>query len=168
MLYEMTVPQFSKMLRNLNSILDKAALNAEAKKYEVEVLLNSRLAPDQFNLIRQIQIACDAAKNCIAKVTGKDAPVYEDNEKTLPELRARIEKTIEYINSFNPNEINEFEQIKISQPRWEGKYLFPLEYVCEYSIPNFYFHVTTAYSILRHNGVDIGKKNYLGEMPFKK
>ena len=148
--------------------LDKAAQNAEAKKYEVEVLLNSRLAPDQFNLIRQIQIACDAAKNCIAKVTGKDAPVYEDNEKTLPELRARIEKTIEYINSFNPNEINEFEQIKISQPRWEGKYLFPLEYVCEYSIPNFYFHVTTAYSILRHNGVDIGKKNYLGEMPFKK
>ncbi len=168
MLYEMTVPQFSKMLRNLNSILDKAAQNAEAKKYEVEVLLNSRLAPDQFNLIRQIQIACDSAKNCIAKVTGKVAPVYEDNEKTLSELRARIEKTIEYLNSFNPNEINEFEQIKISQPRWEGKYLFPLEYVCEYSIPNFYFHITTAYSILRHNGVDIGKKNYLGEMPFKK
>lgn len=167
MLYEMTVPQFTKMLRNLNSILDKAVLNAEAKKYEVEVLLNSRLAPDQFNLIRQIQIACDSAKNCIAKVTAKDAPVYEDNEKTLPELKARINKTIEYINSFNPNEINEFEQIKISQPRWEGKYLFPLEYVCEYSIPNFYFHITTAYSILRHNGVEIGKKNYLGELPFK-
>lgn len=167
MLYEMTVPQFTKMLRNLNSILDKAVLNAEAKKYEVEVLLNSRLAPDQFNLIRQIQIACDSAKSCIAKVTGKDAPVYEDNEKTLPELKARINKTIEYINSFNPNEINEFEQIKISQPRWEGKYLFPLEYVCEYSIPNFYFHITTAYSILRHNGVEIGKKSYLGELPFK-
>ena len=167
MLYEMTVPQFTKMLRNLNSILDKAVLNAEARKYEVEVLLNSRLAPDQFNLIRQIQIACDSAKNCIAKVTAKDTPVYEDNEKTLPELKARINKTIEYINSFNPNEINEFEQIKISQPRWEGKYLFPLEYVCEYSIPNFYFHITTAYSILRHNGVEIGKKNYLGELPFK-
>jgi uncharacterized protein len=167
MLYEMTVPQFTKMLRNLNSILDKAVLNAEAKKYEVEVLLNSRLAPDQFNLIRQIQIACDSAKNCVAKVTGKNAPVYEDNEKTLPELKARINKTIEYINSFNPNEINEFEPLKISQPRWEGKYLFPLEYVCEYSIPNFYFHLTTAYSILRHNGVEIGKKSYLGELPFK-
>lgn len=167
MLYQMTVPQFVKMLKNLNTILDKASLNAETKKYDVEVLLNSRLAPDQFNLIRQVQIATDSAKMCLARVTGKDAPVWEDNEKTIGDLKSRIEKTVEYLNSFDPNEVNDFEQIKISQPRWEGKYLFPLEYVTEYSIPNFYFHITTAYSILRHNGIDIGKKNYLGELPFK-
>ena len=167
MLYQMTVPQFVKMLKNLNSILDKAVLNAESKKYDVEVLLNSRLAPDQFNLIRQVQIATDSAKMCMARVTGKNAPVWEDNEKTLAELKARIEKTVDYLNTFDPNEVNDFEQIKISQPRWEGKYLFPLEYITEYSIPNFYFHITTAYSILRHNGIDIGKKNDLWELPFK-
>lgn len=168
MLYEITIPQFVKVLNNLNKILDKAAAQADAKKYEAEVLLNSRLAPDQFNMIRQVQIACDSAKMCVAKVTGKDAPVYEDNEKTLPELRSRIEKTIGYLNSFSPNEINELVERKISNPRWEGKYLLPLEYVFQYAIPNFYFHITTAYAILRHNGIDIGKKDYLGELPFKK
>lgn len=169
MLYEITIPQFIKILNNLNKILDKAGAQADAKKYEVEVLLNSRLAPDQFNMIRQVQIACDAAKMCVAKITGKEAPVYEDSEKTLLELKNRIEKTIGYLNSFSSNEINELVgDRKISNPRWEGKYLLPLEYVFEYAIPNFYFHITTAYAILRHNGIEIGKKDYLGELPFKK
>jgi len=168
MLYEVTVPQFIKMLNNLNKILDKAAAQADTKKYEVEVLLNSRLAPDQFNMIRQIQIACDAAKMCVAKVTGKDAPTYEDTEKNLLEVKARIEKTMTYLNTFSPKEMNDLQERKISNPRWEGKYLLPLEYVIEYAIPNFYFHISTAYAILRNNGVEIGKKDYLGELPFKK
>ncbi len=168
MIYQTTVPQFIKVLNNLTQILDMAALQAENKKYEMEVLLNSRLAPDQFNLIRQVQIACDSAKLCLARVMGKEAPAFEDNEKTLPELKQRIEKTIEYLKTADPNEMNEFQPIKITTPRWEGKYLNPQEYVIEFALPNFYFHITTAYSILRHNGIDIGKKNYLGELPFKK
>ena len=168
MLYELTVPQFSKMLHNLSRILDKGAHHAETKKFESAVLLNSRLAPDQFNLIRQIQIACDTAKLCCSRLTGKDAPVHEDTEKTLPELKARIEKVIGYLGTLSAADFNGAETKRISQPRWEGKSLSGKEYVLQHAIPNLYFHVTTAYSILRHNGVDIGKKDYLGEMPYQK
>lgn len=168
MIYNQTVLQFSKMLRNLNSFLAKGAATAEAKKFDVEVLLNSRLAPDQFNLIRQIQISCDTAKLCASRLTGKDAPVHEDNEKTLPELKKRIEDVVSYLSQFSAKDFDMALEKKISQPRWEGKYLTGEEYVQQHAIPNFYFHVMTAYSILRHNGVDLGKKDYLGEMPFKK
>lgn len=168
MFYEITITQFSKMLGNLSAILDKAADFAESKKIEVEVLLNARLAPDQFNFIRQIQIACDTAKLCASRLTGKDAPVHEDREKTLPELQARIASVQSYLKTFTPADFNGAEERKISQPRWEGKYLTGTEFFIQHAIPNLYFHVTTAYSILRHNGVEIGKKNYLGEMPFKK
>jgi hypothetical protein len=168
MLFEITVPQFTKTLHNLSLILDKATTHAEAKKFDVEVLLNSRLAPDQFNLIRQVQIAADTAKLYVARLSGKDAPVFEDTEKTLPELKARLEKTIGYLNGFSAKDFVGAEERKITQPRWEGKYLTGLEYATQHAIPNLYFHVTTAYAILRHNGVDIGKKDYLGEMPFKK
>ena len=168
MLYELTVPQFTKMLRNLLHILDKGAQTAEAKKFDVEVLLNSRLAPDQFNLIKQVQIVCDTAKLCVSRLTGKDAPVHDDAEKTLPELRSRIDQVISYLNTFSSRDFDGAEQKKITHQRWDGKYLLGHEFVVQHAIPNFYFHVTTAYSILRHNGVDIGKKDYLGEMPFKK
>lgn len=168
MIYNQTVLQFSKMLRNLNSFLAKGAAAAEAKKFDVEVLLNSRLAPDQFNLIRQIQISCDTAKLCASRLTGRDAPVHEDNEKTLPELKKRIEDVVSYLSQFSAKDFDMALEKKISQPRWEGKYLTGEEYVQQHAIPNFYFHVMTAYSILRHNGVDLGKKDYLGEMPFKK
>lgn len=168
MFYEITVHQFSKMLNNLSRVLDKGEKFAEGKKIEMEVLLNSRLAPDQFNLIRQIQIACDTAKMCAARLSGKEAPAHEDNEKTLPELKARIEKVIGYLNTFKAQDFQGAAERKISQPRWEGKWMTGAEYFMQHAIPNLYFHVTTAYSILRHNGVDIGKKDYLGEMPFKK
>lgn len=168
MLFEMTVPQFTKMLHNLNSIIDKATQNATERKIEMDVLLNSRLAPDQFNFIRQVQIACDTAKLFASRMSGKEAPVNEDTEKTLPEVKARIEKTIGYLDSFNADDFKGAEERKISQPRWEGKYLTGFEFATQHAIPNMYFHVTTAYSILRHNGVPIGKKNYLGEMPYKK
>jgi hypothetical protein len=168
MMYEITVPFFVKALRNLSHILDKGAQLAEAKKFEMEILLNSRLAPDQFNLIRQVQIACDTAKLAVARVTGKEAPAFEDNEKSLQELKARIEKTIHYLNEISPEDFNGAENKRVSHPRWEGKWLTGTEFIHHHAIPNLYFHITTAYSILRHNGADLGKKDYLGEMPFKK
>jgi uncharacterized protein len=168
MLYDITVVQFSKMLHNLSRLMDKAQTLAETKKFDMEVLLNSRLAPDQFNFIRQVQIACDSAKLCAHRLTGKDVPTHEDTEKTLPELKARIEKVIGYLETFKPQDFENVFDKRITQPRWEGKSLSGKEFVIQHAIPNVYFHITTAYSILRHNGVDIGKKDYLGEMPYKK
>ena len=168
MIYEMTVPQFIKMLGNLTRILDKAEEHAKTKKFEIDVLLNSRLAPDQFNFIRQIQIACDTAKLGISRLTGKEAPQFPDTEKTLLELKERIANTITYLRDFTEKDFATSNDRHISQPRWEGQYLNGLEFVQQHALPNFYFHITTAYSILRHNGVDIGKKDYLGPMPFKK
>jgi uncharacterized protein len=167
MLYEITVPQFKKMLNNFQLILDKAAAFADHKKIEGEVLLNSRLAPDQFNFIRQIQIMCDTAKLCTSRLTGQEAPTHPDTEKTLNELRERIKSTVSYLEKFSAKDFTESAKRKISQPRWEGKWLTGEEFVLNHALPNFYFHMTTAYSILRHNGVDIGKKDYLGKMPFK-
>lgn len=168
MFYEITVTQFVKMLNNLSVILDKAAPFAEAKKFELDVLLNGRLAPDQFNLIRQVQIACDTAKIGASRLTGKDAPNHPDTEKTLPELKARIESTIAYLQTFTANDYVEAASRKISQPRWEGQWVSGEEFAIQHMMPNFYFHITTAYAILRHNGVDVGKKDYLGKMPYKK
>lgn len=167
MIYDMTVPQFTKMLKNLKAILDKGALFAESKKIDCEVLLQSRLAPDQFNLIRQVQIACDTAKLGAARLAGIEAPIHEDKEKTLPELKTRIDEVINFLATFKPEDFKGAHERKISQPRWEGKYLTGAEYATQHAIPNIYFHITTAYSILRHNGVDVGKKDYLGEMPYK-
>ena len=167
MLYELTVIQFSKMLTNLDLILDKAAAYAEAKKFNSEVLLNARLAPDQFHLIRQVQIACDTVKFGVARLTGKTAPVHEDNETSLAELKARIHDVLAFLSSMSPQDFEGAKERSISQPRWEGKYLTGFEYAVQHAVPNLYFHITTAYAILRHNGVDLGKKDYLGAMPFK-
>jgi uncharacterized protein len=167
MLYEITIPQFTKMLRNLSRCLDKGAQFAEAKKIDTEVLLNSRLAPDQFNFIRQVQIACDTAKLCASRLSGKEAPVHEDKEKTLVELKARIDQVISYLGTFKDSDFSGAHERKISQPRWEGKWLTGTEYALQHAIPNLYFHITTAYAILRHNGVEVGKKDYLGELPYK-
>ena len=167
MLYEITVPQFTKMLTNLNLILAKSAAHADSKKIEMDVLLNSRLAPDQLNLIRQIHIACDSAKLSAARLTGKDAPVHDDTQIKYPELKKRIEEVIAYLGTFKAEDFKDAEKKHITQPRWEGKYLSGTDYTLQHSIPNVYFHITTAYSILRHNGVDLGKKDFLGELPYK-
>ncbi len=167
MIYDLTVTQFIKTLKNLDSFLEKAAGFADSKKFEVDVLLQSRLAPDQFNFIRQVQIACDTAKLGASRLTGKPAPTQEDNEKTLSEVKARIQSVIAYLESFKPEDYKNAGNAVITQPRWEGKTLTGNEYVIHHMIPNLYFHVTTAYSILRHNGVDVGKKDFLGAMPYK-
>ena len=167
MLYAITVTQYRKVLDNLSACLAKAATYAESKKIDVEVLLNSRLAPDQFNLIRQVQIACDTAKFGAARLCGKEAPSHPDTEKTLEELQARIKTVQAYLDTFTEADFAGAADRHISQPRWEGKYLTGLEFAVQHSVPNIYFHVTTAYSILRHNGVDVGKKDFLGVMPLK-
>ena len=167
MLYDITITQFTKTLQNLSLILDKAAAHAEAKKFDVEVLLNTRLAPDQFHLLQQVQIACDTAKNGVARLTGKEAPAFEDNEKSLADAKARIEKTITYLQTIAAKDFAGAQERQISQPRWAGKYLTGHEFALHHVIPNFFFHVTTAYSILRSNGLDVGKKDYLGAMSFK-
>lgn len=167
MLYDITVTQYSKMLDNLSRILDKAAQYAETKKFNIDVLLNARLAPDQFNLIRQVQITCDTAKFGAARICGKEAPSHPDTETTLAELQARIKTVQDYLDSFKPEDFVGADTRHISQPRWEGKYLTGAEFVLQHSLPNIYFHITTAYSILRHNGVDVGKKDFLGNMPLK-
>lgn len=159
--------QFTKMLHNLSNLLDKAQKYAEAKKFEPEVLLSSRLAPDMFSLTRQVQIACDTAKLATSRLSGKEAPKNEDTETTIPELKARIESTIGYVSSMKESDFAGWETRAISHPRWEGS-LSGKDYFFQHAIPNVYFHVAAAYAILRHNGVEIGKKDYLGQMPFKK
>lgn len=168
MFYELTVQQYTKTLRNLLAILDKADKHAEAKKIDFIVFLNSRLAPDQFDLTRQIQIACDSAKIGTARLAGKEPPAHADTEKTLAEIKARIESTIAYLGTVSAKDLSGASERRISMPRWEGKSLTGVEFLTQYNLPNFYFHITTAYAILRHNGVELGKRDYLGEMPYKK
>jgi len=167
MLYDITIPASMKALKNLNNFLTKAEEFAKMKNFDVQVLLEDRLAPDMFNLIKQVQITCDTAKLCASRLTGTDAPVHADNEKTISDLRARISSTISYLESMDKNKYEGAESKKITQPRWEGKYLTGSEYVLHHVLPNLYFHTTVTYSILRNNGVDVGKKDYLGELPFK-
>lgn len=167
MIYDLTVNEFTKMLNNMSAILDKATQFAEAKKFDPTVLVESRLAPDQFNFARQIQILCDTAKKCASQLTGKEAPVQADNEKTMPELKARLASVVAYLATFTPKDYMEAGSKTITQPRWEGKTLTGSEFVVHHAVPNFYFHLTTAYAILRHNGVDVGKRDYLGAMPYR-
>ena len=169
MIYPIIVPQFSKMLGNLLAIFDKAALHAETKKFELEVLLHARLAPDQFDLIRQVQVACDTAKLGAAKLANKeqDAPSHPDTEQSLADIRTRIQSVITYLGTFSEADFADAAERRITQPRWKGKSLSGQEFLLQHVVPNFYFHVTTAYAILRHNGVEVGKKDYLGELPYK-
>jgi uncharacterized protein len=166
MIYKLTIPRFIKALNNLDACLDKGAAFAEIKKIDTEVLLHSRLAPDQFPLLRQIQIACDTAKLAAARLTGKTAPSHPDSEKTWSECKTRIHDTIEYLKTFSEQDFVGAESREISNKYWDGKQMRGEDYVFHHVIPNLYFHVTTAYSILRHNGVDIGKQDYIGALPF--
>ena len=164
-MYQASVPAFIWMLNNLSAILDKAAAFAEAKKIDPTVLVNARLAPDMFPLSRQVQIATDLVKGCAPRLAGAEVPSYADTESTIPELKARIAKTIAFLKSFSAAQIDGSEARKVTlklggkDVTFEGK-----PYLFEFVIPNFYFHVTTAYAILRHNGVDIGKYDYLGKI----
>lgn len=162
-MYQASVPRFMNMLGNLAAILEKAAAHAEAKKIDPAVLVNARLFPDMFPLARQVQIATDGAKGCAARLAGLEPPRYEDNEASLPELIARLRKTIDYLASFKPEQIDGSEERVVTMKFRDGTKTFVgLPYLLDYVLPNFYFHVTTAYAILRHNGVELGKQDYLG------
>lgn len=168
MYYQLTVPSFIQGLRNLSACLDKGAAYADQKKFDSTVLVNARLAPDQFPLLRQVQIACDTAKLCASRLTGIEAPSHPDDEKTIADLKNRIQSTISFLEKFTEKDYSEAATRKVTQTRWEGKWLTGEHYTLHHAIPNFYFHTTTAYAILRHNGVAVGKGDYLGELPFKK
>ncbi|HUL41982.1 MAG TPA: DUF1993 domain-containing protein [Burkholderiales bacterium] len=162
-MYEASVPVFIRMLKNLAAILAKGASYAEAKKIEPAVLINSRLFPDMFPLARQVQIASDAAKGCGARLAGREPPKFEDIEATFPELLARIDKTIDYLETLKPEQINGSEQKTITmQMRNKTVTFLGMPFLLNFALPNFYFHVTTAYDILRHCGVEIGKQDYIG------
>ena len=164
-MYEASIPVFIRMSKNLAAILAKGAAYAEAKKIEPTVLINSRLYPDMFSLVRQVQIASDAAKGCGARLAGLEPPKFEDNEATFPELLTRIDKTIAYLETLKPEQINGSEQKTITLQIRKNTLTFSgMPFLLNFALPNFYFHVTTAYDILRHCGVEIGKQDFIGAL----
>jgi hypothetical protein len=162
-MYQASAPRFANILGNLSAILDKAQAHVEAKKIDPAVLMGCRLFPDMFPLVRQVQIASDTAKGAVARLAGVEIPKYEDAEQTFAELKARIAKTTEFVRSFKPAQLDGSEDRDIvlklggREVRFTG-----MQYLLGHATPNFYFHVTTAYDILRHNGVELGKRDYIG------
>jgi uncharacterized protein len=159
------VPQYAKMLHNLETWLDKAVEHAKAKKFEVDTLVHARLAPDMYSLDRQIQSACDTAKFSAAYLSGKEPPSHPDTEKTIAELRERIKKCLAFLETVGPNDVAGAEERKVSPKFLQGKWVRGDQFLLQMSLPNFYFHIVTAYDILRHNGVDVGKRDFIGGMP---
>ncbi|MGZ4992109.1 MAG: DUF1993 domain-containing protein [Methylobacter sp.] len=163
-MYQASIPAFVRMLGNLSAILDKAAAHAEAKKIDPAVFINARLAPDMFPLSRQIQIATDMVKGCAARLAGIEVPRYEDNETTFAELQARIDKTKAFIQSVNASQIDGSEERQITLKFGSRELSFLGQaYLLDFVLPNFHFHLSMTYAILRHNDVEIGKKDYIGE-----
>jgi hypothetical protein len=166
-LYDATVPIFTKLLSNVGKWLDKAAAHADARKFDVDVLANARLAPDQYAFIRQIQSACDQAKFTVAKLTGKEPPSHPDTEKTMAELRQRIQTIVDYLATFKREDFGGAEERACSHSWMGGKSLRGGDYLDHFALPNFHFHLTTAYDILRHNGVPLSKMDYIVDLPFR-
>ncbi len=165
-MYETLVPIANRMLGNLSAILDKAAAHADAKKFDVVVLVNARLAPDMFPLARQVQIACDMVKGGAARLSGTEIPKFDDTETTIPELKARIAKTLAFVNGLAAAKFAGSEDRAITLNTRNGDLHFNgLDYLRYFVLPNLYFHVTTTYAILRHNGVELGKPDFIGGNP---
>jgi hypothetical protein len=162
-MYQASVPRFGNTLRNLSAMLDKAQAHCEAKKIDPAVLATARLFPDMFALARQVQIACDTAKGAVARLAGVEVPKHEDTEQTFAELKARIAKTLQLVESFKPAQLDgtEDKAIEIKLGKREVTWL-GLQYLLGFALPNFYFHAATAYGILRHNGVELGKSDFIG------
>jgi uncharacterized protein len=163
----LSILQFKKTLANLDNCMAKAEAYATAKKFDVNVLANYRLAPDMFPLVKQIQSCCDTAKFAAAYLSKQTPPKHEDNEVTFGEARARIQKVIAYLDGFKAADFDGYASVKVS-PSWaNGKWLTGEEYLEDLAIPNFYFHVMATYTLLRHAGVDVGKMDYLGAINLK-
>jgi uncharacterized protein len=153
-----------KMLGQLDKWLEAAAASAQARSFDPDVFLTLRLSPDQFAFARQVQVACDTAKLTASRLSGKEAPSYPDTEKTLAELRARVGSVIGYLEGFTAKDFEGASERVITQPRWEGRVMTGHDYFIEHGVPNFFFHITHAYALLRHNGVSVGKRDYLGAL----
>ena len=162
-MFQASVPRLINVLNNLSHILDKAQAHIDAKKIDATALIQFRLFPDMLNFTRQVQIASDTAKGVVARLAGVDIPVYEDNEQSIADLKARITKTIDFIQGFKPEQIDGTEDKDIIVKRGEKETHYKgMQFLLGHAIPNVYFHTTTAYAILRHNGVEVGKRDYLG------
>jgi uncharacterized protein len=162
-MYAASVPVMKHMLGNLAHILDKGAAHAEAKKFDPANLLNYRLAPDMLPFTKQVQIACDACKIGVARISGIEAPKFEDNEASFPELKARIQKTLDFLATVPADKLDGTEDKDITFPvgREATRTMKAQAYLMTHALPNMFFHITTAYAILRHNGVELGKRDYL-------
>ncbi len=162
-MYQITIPVFTRALNNLSAILNKGAAHAEAKKIDPSVFINARLAPDMFPLGRQIQIATDAVKGCAARLAGVDIPSFADTEASFPELQERIAKTLAFLNGITEAQLEGSESRTVTlKVRGNDVELKGMAYLNGFVLPNLYFHITTTYAILRHNGVELGKMDYLG------
>lgn len=163
-MYQASVPVFKQMLGGLSAVLAKAEAHATAKKIDPNALLQARLYPDMFALLRQVQVACDFAKSVSARIAGVDVPSFEDKEETFADLQARIAKTLAFVEGLSPAQIDGSEERKIvTQAGTPKEKIFSGQsYLFNYGLPHFFFHTTTAYAILRHNGVEVGKKDYIG------
>ena len=155
--------EMNKLLGSLDGCLDKAAAHAAAKKFDPNVILQSRLAPDMFSFTRQVQAACDQAKLAAARLAGRDAPPHPNTEQSLDELKQRVATVRAYLDTFSAKDFEGVEDRTVTTPRWEGKSMTATNYFVEHAQPNFYFHLTCAYAILRHLGVEVGKRDYLGK-----
>jgi hypothetical protein len=163
-MYQASSPCFARMLRNLSVLIDKAEAHCTAKKIEPSALTTARLFPDMFPFTRQVQISCDTAKGAVARLAGVDIPKHEDTEQTFAELKARIAKTLDFIESIPAAKIDGSEDREIVLPMRSGERRFKgMQYLLGFAYPNFYFHVTTAYNLLRHNGVEVGKSDFIGK-----
>jgi hypothetical protein len=163
LIYSMSVPVFAKTLGNLSAILDKAAAHAEAKKIDPSVLLAARLFPDMFPLTKQVQVACDFAKGTVARLAGEEPPKYDDNETTIEALKARIARTVDYVQGFQAARFAGAEERDVQMKIRDQTLSFKgLPYLAHMALPNFFFHAATAYDILRHNGVELGKRDFIG------
>ena len=162
-MYQASVPVFSQFLSNYSALIDKAIAHAEAREIHPAVLVNARLYPDMHPFSRQVQIASDSAKGCVARLAGVDVPSFPDTETTFAELKERIAKTIDYAKGFKPEKIDGSEDREIALKFGQQELRFPGSvFLTTFSLPNFFFHVATGFNILRHNGVEIGKRDYLG------
>ena len=159
--------QMKKQLAQLDKWLDAAAADAKARSFDPNVFLGLRLAPDQFAFARQVQTACDTAKLGASRLTGKEAPSQPDTEQTLEDLHARVRSVIAYLDTLSAKDFEGAAARVVTQPRWEGKVMNGADYFVEHAVPNFFFHLTQAYAILRHNGVNVGKRDYLGTLSLR-
>ena len=170
-LYSVTIPPLVKALTALKGILEKAKAHTDTKKLSwmdfEHALLTDKLVFNQFDFKKQVQVACDNAKGAAARLAEVEVPKHEDNEATFADLVARIDKTLAFVATIKPEQVIGKEDIKVTLPYWKDKHMTGFEYATEYVLPNFYFHMTTAYAILRKNGVDLGKEDYMGGLPLK-